>query len=367
MNDKNEIKRFIINNMQDNYYNIFSKLEECKSELTEQDFVSVYLDVCFSTSFYHHEWSLTHIASYYNLSKTFYYFQSETMKEYICSYNPTEEQLAVFINNGKIDYFLKKYFIENRPDLFNESSVYAIVLFATKYRNLYNNDFSHCFNIIKKISGVEKIDCSDREGLIHFIVERKGPFQYGSINNKFTTNQGIRYIAELVKFGVDVNQADKSGKMPLEFAIEKDEKQFIVSLVKYKPQNEDVLNGNLLFKYLNKIQSKNDNVLKYFLKNLKQEVLESYTDQGYKVLEILKCKLTQDITRSVIKRIIHIKNNKGESGELPSIKETIMKFKKDSNCRSVFIEEESFEIERRLKEVKSNKPQTMRMTRSARL
>jgi len=366
MTDKTALKRFITNNLRDNYYNIFRELEKYTNELTEIDFVSVYLDVCFSASFYHAQCNLANIAKYYNINSSFYHFESEKMKEYICSYNPTEEQLATFINNSKVDYFLKKHLIENRSDLFNESSAYAILLFATKYKNLYNNDFAHCYNLIRKVSGVRKIDCSAREGLVHLIVERKGPFKYGSVNESFTTNQGIRYIAELIKYGVDVNQVDRSGKTPLETAIEKWEKQFIVSLVKFKPKSEEVLNGNLLFNYLNKMPSKNDNVLKYFLKNIRQEVLESYTDKGYKVLEILKFKLNQDIVRNVIRRIIHIRNNKGEAGEIPSIKETIMSFKKDSACRNLFIEEESFEIERRLKEIKG-KPQTINMTRSARL
>lgn len=363
MIDKNELKRFIVNNMRDNYFNIFSELEKYKSELTERDFVSVYLDVCFSTSFYHHQYNLANIAQYYNLSSSFYHFQSEKMKEYVCSYNPTEEQLAAFINNSKVDYFLKKHFIENRFDLFNQSAVYEIVLFATKYKNLFNNDLAHCLNIIKKVSGIKELDFDNREGVIHLIVSRKGPFQYGSVNDSFNTNNGIRYIAELVKMGIDVNKADKSGKTPLQLAIEKGEKQFIVSLIKYKPKTDDILDGRSLLNYLSRISGYNDNVLSYFFKNLTQEALESYTENDYKVSEILKFKLPEKIVRDLIRKTMHIKNNKGESGSVVSIKERLLTFKRYKN---IFIEEESFAIEKKIKEMPC-KPRSDKALRSVRL
>jgi len=365
MIDKDELKRFIVNNMRDNYFNIFGQLEKYKNELTERDFASVYLDVCFSTSFYHCQYNLTNIATYYNLDSSFYHFSSETMKEYICSYNPTEEQLAAFINNGKVDYFLKKHFIENRADLFNQSSVYEIVLFATKYKNLFNNDLSHCLNIIKKVSGIKEIDtCNRREGVFHLLVSRKGPFQYGSINDSFNTNNGIRYIAELVKLGLDINKADKSGKTPLELAIEKGEKQFIVSLIKYKPKTNDILDGRSLMNYLNRISGYNDNVLNYFLKNISQESLESYGEKDYKATEILRFKLSEKIIRELIKKIMHIKNNKGDSGAVVSIRERLLTFK---HCRTIFFEEESLSIESKIRKISFNAKSSDKKARSARL
>lgn len=365
MIDKDELKRFIINNMRDNYYNIFRELEKYKDELTERDFVSVYLDVCFSTSFYHHQYNLANISTYYNLNSSFYYFSSEKMKDHICSYNPTEEQLAAFINNGKVDYFLKKHFIENRADLFNQSSVYEIVLFATKYKNLFNNDLSHCLNIIKKVSGIKEIDtCNRREGVFHLLVSRKGPFQYGSINDSFNTNNGIRYIAELVKLGLDINKADKSGKTPLELAIEKGEKQFIVSLIKYKPKTNDILDGSSLINYLKRISGYNDNVLNYFLKNISQESLESYSEKDYKATEILRFKLSEKIIRELIKKIMHIKNNKGDSGAVVSIRERLLTFK---HCRTIFFEEESLSIESKIRKISFNAKSSDKKARSARL
>jgi len=364
MVDKNELKRFIVNNMRDNYYNIFRELEKYKNELTESDFVSVYLDVCFSTSFYHNQYNLVNIATYYNLNGSFYHFSSETMKQHICSYNPTEEQLAAFINNNKVDYFLKKHFIENRKDLFNQSSVYEIVLFATKYKNLFNNDLSHCLSIIKKISGIKEINCGNKPSVFHLLVEKKGPFQYGSVNDSFNTNDGIRYIAELVKLGLDVNKADNSGKTPLQLAIEKGEKQFIVSLIKYKPKTNDILDGRSLMNYLNRISGYNDNVLNYFFKNISQESLESYGEKDYKATEILRFKLSEKIIRELVKKIMHIKNNKGDSGSVVSIRERLLTFK---HCRAIFFEEESLSIERKIQKMSFNAKSSEKKARSARL